>query len=408
MSVWITSLLSSLKFRDFRLLWFGQLSNSMGMWMDQVTQGWLIYELTGSPVMLGLTGAFKGISLITFGVVAGATADRYGKKLQLMISQAMNAATNILMGVLVVTHFVQPWHILIAAALNGAAQAFQQPARQAMISDLVEGPHLTNAIALNSAAYNFSRLVGPTIAGFVVALAGVAQAYLLQVVTYLFATTFTLLLSVPLSAAKEPEKQSTSLLQDTKDGLEYIKSDKVILTLIILGLLSSALGMPYINLMPIFAKDILKVGPEGLGILLGANGAGSLVGALLFAGHSGAGRGGKFLLFQSIIFGMVLAAFAVSPWVALSLPLLVVIGLTGTGANIFNNTLIQAYTPAGLRGRVLAIFLLNAGMVAMGTMLAGAMADFVGAPTALAILGGACAAYAVYVAVAFPKVRRLA
>ena len=409
-SGWATGALSSLRFRDFRLLWLGQLANSMGMWMDTVTQGWLMYELTGSPVMLGLTGAFKGVSLLTFGVIAGVTADRYGKKLQLLVSQLMNGATNVMLVVLVVTHLVQPWHILVAAALNGMAQAFQQPARQAMISDLVAGSHLTNAIALNSAAYNFSRLVGPTIAGFAVALAGITQAYLLQLVTYIFAAMFTVLLSVPLfsSRADRTEEPRTSILQDTRAGLAYIKSDKVILALIMLALVSSALGMPYINLMPIFAKDILKVGPEGLGILLGASGVGSLFGALLFAGNPGRGKGGKFLIFQSVIFGIVLAAFSFSPWVALSIPLLVVVGLTGTGANIFNNTLIQTHTPASLRARVLAIFLLNAGMVAMGTMLAGAMAGFMGAPLALGILGGACAAFAIYLAVAVPRMRRLA
>lgn len=176
----ISAIFISLRFRDFRLLWLGQFTTSMGLWMDNVTRGWLMYELTGSPFLLGLTGAVKVAPILFFGLFAGVLADRWKRKPQIIISQVINAVDNLVLAVLVVSHTVQPWHILATGFIAGSAMAFQQPARQAIVSDLVKENYLANAIALNSIAFNMSKTLGPMVAGALIALFGVGVSYFIS------------------------------------------------------------------------------------------------------------------------------------------------------------------------------------------------------------------------------------
>src|SRR5438093_3375373 len=185
----------ALRFRDFRLLWLGQATNGLAQWMDQVTRGWLMYDLTNSPLQLGLVSAIRAVPLILFSVLAGVVADRYGRKAQLVISQVTNAVLNFILGFLVLTGQVHPWHVYATGILAGVVMAFQQPARQAMLSDLVDEAHLTNAIGLNSMVFNASRSIGPAIAGLIIASHGTAGSYIIQGLIYALATIWTLQLS---------------------------------------------------------------------------------------------------------------------------------------------------------------------------------------------------------------------
>jgi MFS family permease len=187
----------SLRIRDYRLLWLGQISTSLGQWMDQVTRGWLIYQLTGSPLQLGLATATRGLPLLLFGVIAGAYADRSGRKTQLIVAQVTNAALNILLASLVLMHRVQPWHVYATGFMAGTVQAFQQPARQTLVSDIVGERNLMNALALNSAALNGSRAIGPAIAGGFISAIGVQGSYYVQGLMYAVATLWTAQMVVP-------------------------------------------------------------------------------------------------------------------------------------------------------------------------------------------------------------------
>ncbi len=401
------SALVSLQFRDFRLLWLGHMSTSMGLWMDTVARGWLMYDLTGSPFLLGLTGAVKAAPMLGLGMYAGVLADKYGRKPQIIISQVANALANILLAILVVTHTVQPWHILATGFVVGIFQTFQQPARQALVSDVVEEKYLPNAIALNSVAFNSSRTLGPTLAGFLIAVFGVGVSYFFQAAIYIVATIWTVQMVVPEKSSEDKDNERSSVTESLMEGIRYLKKDKIILALMAMALIPALLEQPYTSLMPIFAKDIMKVGPQGLGILMGAIGFGSIGGALLSATIYRERHKGPLLLGNAIIFALFLGFFAFTPWFIMAIPLLVITGVAQTGYNVLNNTLIQTLSPRHLRGRILGIYYLNRGVVPLGTFLAGSMAHFMGAPLTIGIMAATGVILPVWIAISVPRIRKL-
>ncbi len=217
----------SLALRDYRFLWLGQLSTSMGQWMDQVARSWLIYDLTHSPLQLGLVSAARGLPILAFGTVAGVVADRYGRKAQLIIAQSVNAFLNVILATLILTGHVQLWHIYVTAVLAGTVQAFQQPARQVLISDLVGERQLLNAVALNSAALNLSRSVGPAIGGILIHALGVDFSYFIQAGFCALATLWTVQIRVPQSAAPlgySGNATSQSFFSSAKEGIAYVQT----------------------------------------------------------------------------------------------------------------------------------------------------------------------------------------
>ena len=193
---------ASLRVRDYRLMWLAQLGTSMGQWMDQMTRGWLMYEITGSALQLGVATALRGLPLLFFGILAGAVADRSNRKSQLIMAQVINALLNVILATLVLLHRVQPWHVYVTGFLAGTVQAFQQPARQTLISDIVGARHLMNALALNSMALNVSRALGPAAAGLLIAFFGAHGSYYTQAAMFMMATLWTMQMAVP---ARSPE-----------------------------------------------------------------------------------------------------------------------------------------------------------------------------------------------------------
>ncbi len=405
----IASAFVSLKYRDFRFLVMGQFGTSMGLWMDQIARGWLIYEMTGSPFLLGLTGALKAIPMMFLSIFAGAIADRYSRKKLMIMSQSLSAFFNLILAILIVTHTVEVWHVMATALATGIVQAFDQPARSIMISDLVDKKHLNNAISLNSVAFNISRTLGPSLAGIAIAVTGAGGSYFVQAFVYFLTILFTIRISEPHLVAAEikPGSAKNNIFRDMMEGFRYIKSDKMIVALLAVALIPTLLAQPYQSLMPIFAKDILKVGPEGFGLLLGFTGIGSIAGALFVGTLSKSHRPGAYLLALALAFGVLLVFFAFSPLYALSLSLLVIIGFSQTGYNVLNNTLIQTHAPDELRGRVMGVYFLNRGMMPLGTLLAGAMAGWMGAPYTVGILGASCALLVIILIFAVPNFRHL-
>jgi MFS family permease len=298
----------SLSIRDYRLLWFGQAGTSMGMWMDQTARSWLIYSLTDSPMQLGLSAAVRGLPMLFFGVIAGVVADRYGRKNQLIIAQVVNALLNALLATLILTGHIEPWHVYVTGFMNGTVQAFQQPARQVLIHDLVGKKHLLNAISLNSAVSNLSRSLGPAFCAILIQYFDVAVSYYFQAAMYALATIWTIQIHEPplrttLAAAADNAPPRQSIFGSAKEGFAYIAANPLILALIILGLAPILLGMPYNSLMPIFAIDILHGNAITQGLLLSAAGVGAIVGALVIASLHSKGGNGKLLIIGAAGFG---------------------------------------------------------------------------------------------------------
>lgn len=400
----------SLGLRDYRLLWLGQLTTSVAQWMDQTSRSWLIYSLTGSALQLGMVSAVRGAPLFIFGVVAGTVADRYGRKAQLIIAQTVNAFLNITLATLILTGRIEVWHIYVTGFLAGTVQAFQQPARQVLINDLVGGKRLLNAIALNSAAVNVSRSIGPAVCGVLIAAFGVDVSYYVQGVVYALATMWTAQIRVPQSPATVGYASGSarqSFLSSTKEGFAYILSHRLILALMVLALAPAVLGMPYTSLMPIFAIDVLHGDASTQGLLLTMVGIGALVGALGIASLGQRQGSGKLLIMGAAGFGLSLMLFSRSPVLHMAMIFTFLAGLSNTTYGSQNQTMLQTLAPAEIRGRVLGAYMLSRALQPLGSLLAGVLASSLGGPWAVTIMGASCLFLALGVGLFGPRLWKL-
>jgi len=400
----------SLAIRDFRLLWLGQLTTTLGQWMDQTARAWLIYSLTGSAMQLGLVSAVRGIPLLLFGVLAGVAADRYGKKAQLIISQEVNAILTLTLATLIITHHIEVWQIYLTGFLSGTVQAFQQPARQVLVNDLSGPKHLLNAIALNSAAFNASRSIGPAVCGLLIVYFGVDVSYYVQAALYAFATVWTFQMHVPASSPPAAAGQTAgeqSFFASAREGFAFIVKQKMILVLMIMGLAPFILGAPYISLMPVFALDVLNGTAATQGWLLTMTGIGAVVGALTIAALGSRQGNGKLLVLSACAFGIMLVLFSPSTVRLMALVFTFLAGLANTGYTSQDQTIVQILTPGHVRGRVLGIYFLNRALMPVGSLIAGALAAGLGGPWAVTILGASCLVVAAGVAVFYPALWRL-
>ena len=401
----------SLRLRDYRLLWLGQVSTSMGQWMDQTTRAWLIFEITGSPFQLGAVTAARGLPLLLFGILAGAFADRSGRKMQLIVAQVVNGILNFILAALVITGHVQEWHVYVTAFLAGTVQAFQQPARQTLISDLVPENKLLNALALNSAALNGSRMIGPAVAGLVIAQVGTGGSYLMQAVIYLFATIWTFQLRIPARAeildALGAAQQRLPFFRSIGEGLAFAAKEPNIRAQLLLGLGPLTFAMSYTPLMPLIAVNVLNGDAALTGFLLGSIGVGALLGALVVASMKRNTGYGISVVIGALAFSAALFAFASSNITWLSLVLGAVLGLFSVTYTTQNQSLLQVMTPRALRGRVMSIYLLNRGLVPIGALVAGWLAEHFGGPGAMRGLALIAVGIVAIVVAAHPKMLRL-
>ena len=396
----------SLTIRDYRLLWLGQVSTSMGQWMDQVTRGWLIYSITGSAAQLGLATAMRGLPLLFFGVIAGALADRSGRKIQLVVAQVTNAVLNAVLATLVLTGYVQPWHVYLSAFLAGTVQAFQQPARQTLVSDIVGPEKLMNALALNSAALNASRALGPAAAGAFIAITGVEGSYYLQALMYAIATIWTFQMRVPerhlAGRVREP------FLTSIREGFAYVSKEPSIRTQMLIALGPLTFAMSYTALMPVIARDVLGGDASTQGLLLSCIGVGALAGALTVASMKRSYAYGLPVVLGCGAFSVGVFAFSWSHWLWLSCVLGFLVGTFNVTYQTQNQTLLQLSAPARLRGRVMSIYLLNRGSVPFGALLAGILAERFGGQNAMHIMSLTALAILVLVVALQPGILRLA
>ena len=380
---------------------------SVGQWMDQVTRSWLIYQMTDSATQLGLVNAVRGLPFLFFGMIAGVYADRSGRKAQLVWAQATNVALNLILGVLVATGQVHPWHVYVTGFLAGAVQAFQQPARQTLISDLVKRDQLMNALALNSAALQLARSVGPTIAGLLIASVGIHGSYFVQAVLFALATQWTLQMRVPERSAENIRSGQDPFVQSLREGAGFIFGHHHIRALMLLALGSFVLAWPYSSLMPVFARDILNGDARLQGVLFTTIGLGALGGALLVASLPRDGGRAWMVCLGAGGLGLAVMGFGLSSWLPLTLVMCVLIGIAGTAYQTQAQTMIQITTPSRLRGRVMGVYLLNVGLNPIGSSVIGVLAELFGAPAAVTVMSGASIVLTALVTVFTPGLWRM-
>jgi MFS family permease len=399
------STFQALRHRNFRLWFFGQLLSLVGTWMQVIALNWLVYRLTGSPWDLGLVNFVGAIPLVPLALHAGAIADRFSKRRVIFLMQAAMMGLAFLLAALCWTEAVRLWHVLLLAFLLGAAQAIDTPARQAFVAELVGKEDLANAIALNSGTFHAARVVGPALAGILVAALGVSGAFFLNGVSFLAVLGGLFLMDASLLRRARPDAREG---KDLWGGVRHIAGHRAEGGIVLLISLSALLAMPYHVLVPIFAKDILGRDAGAYGVLMTAAGVGAVLGSLYAASGRAARRQGALLLAGSVLFPLLLLAFSLSRSYALSAALLCAVGFAFVLQNAPANSLLQALAPDRLRGRVMAVYVsLFLGLMRVGSLLVGLLASATSAPAALALAGAASLAAGVALHARFPELRRL-
>lgn len=372
---------TALRHRDFRLFYVGQFLSLVGTWMQSTAQGWLVLELTGSPLKLGVVTAMSSLPTFLFTLYAGAVADHGDKRRIIVWANGVALAAAVTLGSLTQAGRVTYPMVLVVAFALGTANAFEVPTRQAFFVELVGKDDLPNAIALNSMQFNATRIVGPAIAGWVIGVAGTAACFFANGVSYLFVIAS--LLGMRLPPFRAPERRGGAL-ENIREGLAYIRSVRPVRALVWLIAAMSVFGFPYVMLMPVFARDVLHVGAKGLGALLAATGTGALLGGLALAAMGDRFRRGRVMLFGSLAFCAMLFCFAASRSFVLSLALLGAVGFTMILNNANANALLQSVVPDHLRGRVMSVYVfMFVGTAPLGALQAGAVSKWFGAPVAL-------------------------
>ncbi len=399
---WPTAL-RSLRHRNYRLFFAGQLISLSGTWMQSVAQSWLAYRLTGSAAMLGIVGFSTQIPALLFSPAGGVVADRFARRRLLLSTQVSSMLLAFTLATLTLSGRITIHWILALAALSGIVNAFDIPARQAFAVDLVGRADLVNAIALNSSIFNGARVVGPAVAGLLVARIGEGWCFLVNGVSYFAVLASLLAMQLPPFVR---HAAVGSGLASLREGFEYVARNRPVRALLLLLGLVSLTGMPYAVLMPVFAQEILGGGARELGILMGFSGAGALLGAIALAARTSLRGLGSFVAISAGGLGLSLALFGQSRLFWLSAVLLIPVGFCTMSEMASSNTLIQSMIPDAMRGRVMSVYaMMFMGMAPFGALLAGLLAARIGAPATVAGGGAVCLLGALLFARRLPALR---
>ena len=371
--------------------------------MQQIAESWLMYRLTGSALLLGAVGFAGLFPVLVLGPIAGHIADKYDRRRILIITQIAAMVLAFILAFLTLAHLIREWHLFVLATCLGIVNAFDMPARQAFIVQVVERDDLVNAIALNSTMFNGARIVGPAIAGLVVAAVGEGWCFFANGVSYIAVVVCLVIMRAtrPPSAAG-----SGTAMEHIIEGFRYVATTAPVRALLILIGVVSFTGMPYAVLMPIFADRILHAGPSGMGILMGAAGAGALASSVAMALRKSVQGLGKWVMLASMTFGASLIAFSSSRTFWLSAAFLVPVGAAMMMQMASSNTLIQSMVPDELRGRVMAVYsMMFLGIAPFGSLAAGTVSNHIGAPLTLAAGGAICIIASIVFGMRLPMLR---
>jgi MFS family permease len=381
-------MLRSIENRNYRLYFLGQMVSVLGTWLQSVAQAWLVYRLTGgSPLQLGLVVFVGQAPLLLLSPLGGLMADRYPRRWLLVRTQAASMLLAFLLAALTLGGHIRVWQILAIAAVQGMINAVDVPTRQALVSMMVKAEDLLNAVALNSTAFSNASSVAPILAGYLVATLGEGWSFAANALTYLAVIVGLLRMRL----AEGPNSASQSAADRIREGFHYVHDTAPIRRILVVLTLVSLLGTPFTVLMPVFADKVLHAGPQGLGLLMSANGLGSLAGSLLLASRRGLSGLGRWIVLSSGGFGIALVLFALSRSFPAALIFLVPAGFFLFYETTASNTLVQAMSPDALRGRAIGILsMLVLGVAPFGALLAGLLAERFGAPLTVALGGVAC------------------
>ncbi len=394
----------ALRHPNYRLWFYGQLVSLAGTWMQATAQGFLIFQLTHSPVYLGYVGFAAGVPAWLFTLYGGVVADRMSRRTLLIITQTSMMVLAFILAALTLLGVVQPWHIIVLAFFNGIAQAFDAPTRLAFVLEMVTREDLSNAVALNATMFNMATVIGPAIAGLAYAFIGPGWCFTINGLSFI--AVIIALGLMKLNAPPLPNRVATSAWADAKEGLRYVAGHRVILTIIAMVGVTSFFGLSLNTLMPAWAVDVLGGDATTNGLLQATRGLGALAGALIIASLGTITFKGKLLSLGSLAFPAFCLAYAAVRWLPLSLALLTVNGASYMLLINLSNATVQTNTPDALRGRVMSVYsLIFFGCMPVGALLAGALARPLGEQITVALSALVGLGFGVFVWLKVPEVR---
>ena len=391
-------------FRQYRIFWFGTLASVTGFQMLNFSQFWIIHKLTQDPLFLGYVGLASAVPSILLNLFGGVVADKLDRKRLIALTQSINAILILILALITFTEVVRPTHVIILAFLAGGVNAFDQPARQALYPALIDRSVMMNAVALNSAIWTGTRIIAPAIAGVVITFAGEGTSFLLSALGFFAMSVITLTIHVPKAKNNKIEEHSKGTGKALFEGVKYILANNVFLLLIGITFFNSFFGMAYLPMMPVFAVEILKVGADGQGIIMGLGGIGALSMTIVLGRMGNFEKRGLLIILGSVSFGLTLAVFALSAaWISnyyLAMVLMLIVGASSSIYMISIMSSLQLMVPDTMRGRVMGFYGITWSIMPLGGMFAGGLAKLIGdgndgVPLAVAIGGLLVALFAI-------------
>jgi predicted MFS family arabinose efflux permease len=372
------------QYRDFRLLWVGAFTSSTGTWMQEIAQNWLVLDITKSPFLLGLDAFLGDIPIFLFSLVGGVIADRMDRRKLLLISQVIQMVSALTLSFLIATHRIQIWHILLSSFIVGTAQSFGGPAYSALVPSLVEKEDLPNAIALNSIQFNLARVIGPVLGGLALKYAGSAWCFGLNSLSFVAVMISLLRLHINF----KPPHTGDSILTGMKQGIGFIRKQGAMETLVLIAFCMTALAIPMITFLPVFAKNVFHQNEMTYSLFLVASGLGSITGALTVASLGNIHNKGRIALTMLMALGAGITGFSISHSLAASCLLLFISGAVMMCAFAMISSLVQLITPNDMRGRVMSVYnVAFRGGMPFGSVTTGWLVPIFTAPTVLSVNG---------------------
>ena len=399
-------MLRALSHRNYKLFFSGQSVSLIGTWMTRIATSWLVYRLTGSALLLGVVGFAGQIPSFVLAPFAGVLVDRWNRHRLLVVTQVLALLQSLALAILTLTGLIKIWHVIALSVFQGLINAFDMPARQAFVVEMVEKREdLANAIALNSSMVNAARLIGPSVGGVVIAAVGEGWCFMLDAISYLAVIASLLAMRVVPRMIRRTE--DANMLRQLREGWRYAFNFAPIRDVLLLLAIVSLIGMPYTVLMPVFANEVLRGGPNTLGFLMAASGVGALAGAMFLAARKSVLGLGKYISLMAGVFGAGLMAFSFSRTLWLSLLLMVITGLGFMIQMAASNTVLQTIVDEDKRGRVMSFYTMAfMGTAPFGSLLAGSIAERIGVPQTLFFGGLGCVLGALWFAKSLPALRR--